>query len=153
MDNDLDKLVSRVKYDLHKRKSSTSIKTRPKKIRLDNRLSFLLFVKIEGFFRIPPGCIHVNLLPNGYSIGLDSKLTSGVISYRNRELLDAIENGRLPDTLSDWLQLDKVKISEQSVKCAIVEKNRDGVVLSTRIIDLKLQAHGHGVFTKYSFCQ
>ena len=66
-----------------------------------------------------------------------------MISYRNRELLDSIENGRLPDTLSDWLQLDKVKISEKSVKCAIIEKNRDGVVLSTRIIDLKLQAHGH----------
>ena len=44
MDNDdLDKLVSRVKYDLHKRKSTTPIKSqRPKKIRLgtDNRYVF-----------------------------------------------------------------------------------------------------------------
>ena len=71
-----------------------------------------------------------------------------MISYRDRELLDSIENGRLPDTLSDWLQLDKVKISEQSVKCAIIEKNREGVVLSTRIIDLKLQAHGQGFSKK-----
>lgn len=132
MDNDdLDKLVSRVKYDLHKRKSTTPIKSqRPKKIRLgtDNRL--------------PPGCFHVNLTPSGYSIGLDSKLQSGLISYKNREILDSIENGRLPETLSDWIQLDKVKIVDQCVKCAIIEKNQDGIVLSTRLIDLKLQSHG-----------
>ena len=76
-----------------------------------------------------------------------------MICYRDRELLDSIENGRLPDTLSDWLQLDKVKISEQSVKCAIIEKNREGVVLSTRIIDLKLQAHGHGFSKKSDYSQ
>ena len=57
MDNDdLDKLVSRVKYDLHKRKSTTPIKSqRPKKIRLgtDNRYDeddFYYFTNSESFF-------------------------------------------------------------------------------------------------------
>jgi len=83
------------------------------------------------------------LQPTGYSIELDAKLTTGLISYAQREILDAIESGRLPDMLSDWIQLDKVKIGEGGlVKCALVEKSKDGVILSTRIVDLKLQSHG-----------
>ena len=85
--------------------------------------------------------------PTGYSIELDAKLTTGLISYAQREILDAIESGRLPDMLSDWIQLDKVKIGEGGlVKCALVEKSKDGVILSTRIVDLKLQSHGFVVF-------
>ena len=134
MDNELDQLVTRVKHDLHKRKASGPLgltePKKPKKIRLDSRL-------------IPPGCFQVILTPSGYSIGLDAKLTTGHISYGQREILDAIESGKVPDMLSDWIQHDKVKIKDGGiVKCAIVEKSNEGTVLSTRVIDLQLQSHG-----------
>ena len=95
-------------------------------------------------FRLPPGCLQLHLHPNGYQIVLsEPKQQSAFIPYSNREILSAIESGRMPAILSDWITPEKIKISNQNlIKCAILEKNSAGQTLSTRLIDLKNNSHG-----------
>ena len=97
---------------------------------------------------MPPGCLQLHLHPNGYQIVLsEPKQQSAFIPYSNREILSAIESGRMPAILSDWITPEKIKISNQNlIKCAILEKNSAGQTLSTRLIDLKNNSHGHRVF-------
>ena len=99
-------------------------------------------------FRLPPGCLQLQLHPNGYQIVLsEPKQQSALIPYSNREILSAIESGRMPAILSDWITPEKIKISNKNlIKCAILEKNSAGQTLSTRLIDLKNNSHGHRVF-------
>ena len=100
-------------------------------------------------FRLPPGCLQLHLHPNGYQIVLsEPKQQSAFIPYSNREILSAIESGRMPAILSDWITPEKIKISNQNlIKCAILEKNSAGQTLSTRLIDLKNNSHGYRVFS------
>ena len=99
-------------------------------------------------FRLPPGCLQIHLHQNGYQIVLsEPKQQSAFIPYSNREILSAIESGRMPAILSDWITPEKIKISNQNlIKCAILEKNSAGQTLSTRLIDLKNNSHGYRVF-------
>lgn len=98
-------------------------------------------------FRLPPGCLQLHLHPNGYQIVLsEPKQQSALIPYSNREILSAIESGRMPAILSDWIVPEKIKILNQNlIKCAILEKNSAGQTLSTRLIDLKNNSHGYRV--------
>jgi len=133
MEDNFNKIINGVKNDLLKikRKNQSEIcKSKPKKIRLDHRL--------------PPGCLQLHLHPNGYQIVLsEPKQQSAFIPYSNREILSAIESGRMPAILSDWITPEKIKISNQNlIKCAILEKNSAGQTLSTRLIDLKNNSHG-----------
>jgi len=137
MEDNFNKIINGVKNDLLKikRKNQSEIcKSKPKKIRLDHRL--------------PPGCLQLQLHPNGYQIVLsEPKQQSALIPYSNREILSAIESGRMPAILSDWITPEKIKISNKNlIKCAILEKNSAGQTLSTRLIDLKNNSHGHRVF-------
>ena len=69
----------------------------------------------------------------------ESKQSSSLIPYSNRDILENVEQGRIPEALSDWLDLDKVSFQSGSVDMAIVERNETGSVLSMRVIPL---AHG-----------
>ena len=67
----------------------------------------------------------------------ESKQSSSLIPYSNRDILDNVERGRIPDALSDWLDLDKLIFRNGSVEMAIVERNSSGSVLSLRVVPLR----------------
>ena len=67
----------------------------------------------------------------------ESKQRSSLIPYSNRDILENIERGRIPDALADWLDLDKLIFRAGTVDLAIVERNEAGSVLSLRVIPLE----------------
>ena len=94
-----------------------------------------IFIKTwRDFFRIPSGCLELHLFPSGYQLMVsESKQSSSLIPYSNRDILENVEKGQIPSALSDWLDLDKLIFRSGSVDMAIVERNQIGSVLSIRI--------------------
>ena len=67
---------------------------------------------------------------------VEPKQSSSLLPYSNREILDSFESGRIPEALSDWLDLDKLVFKDGNLDLAILERNETGAVLSLKVITL-----------------
>lgn len=82
--------------------------------------------------------IQLHMFPNGYQLVRgDSKQSSSLIPYTNKTILDEVSSGRIPLSITSWLESDKLCMRDGTLELAVVERSKSGSVLSTHPLQLR----------------
>jgi len=126
MEEALNSLLHRSKNELDKaarKKAKIENAKLPKKPRIEKRPT--------------AGGIQLHLFQSGYQLVRgDSKQSSSLIPYSNKDILDEVAAGRIPLSIASWLESDKLFLKNGQLEIAVIERGSSGKILSSETITL-----------------